>query len=126
MFAALIASGSRAALAGLVVWGVASVVLSRRFRLPLIVLGALVAGAAALVLPGIVDPGGSALSRTLAPSVREAESSAERASNYREAIDQIADSPWFGSGFADPLRFHSVPLQMVVNAGVARSDRGPR
>jgi O-antigen ligase len=117
-FAALIASGSRAALAGLVVWGVASAVLSRRFRLPLIVVGALTASAAALVLPGIVDPGGSAVSRTLAPSAREAESSAERAANYQEAIDQIAASPWFGSGFADPLRFHSVPLQMVVNAGL--------
>jgi hypothetical protein len=115
---ALLASGSRAALVGLAAWGIVTVALSHRIRTPALVLGSLTLIGLALVLPGTVDSGPSALSRTLAPSNLEAASTAERASNFDNALAKIAERPVTGHGFADALTFHSVPLQFMVVAGI--------
>jgi hypothetical protein len=116
--AALLASGSRAALVGLAVWAILFVALSRRIRTPALLVGSVAVIGLALVLPGSVDSGPSALSRTLAPSALEEFSTAERASNIDNALELIGQRPITGSGFADALTFHSVPLQFIVVAGV--------
>ena len=114
----VLASGSRAALLGLAISCVVVVALSRRVRTPALVAGSLIAVGLALALPGKIDSGPSALSRTLSPSQLEANSSAAHAANIGTAIDRIAERPLTGHGLADPLTYHSVPLQLVVIAGL--------
>ena len=115
---ALLSSGSRAALLGLAVTIFVTVALSRGARTPALTAGALAAIGLALALPGKIESGPSALSRTLSPSDLEANSSAERAANLQAAIDRILERPLIGHGFADALTYHSVPLQLVVVAGI--------
>ena len=115
---ALLASGSRAALVGLAVWLFVLVVVSRRPHVPLIAVGILALTTAAIVLPGSVGPGSSALNRSLAPNTADAESSAYRQGLYQEARELILSSPVVGRGFSNALVYHSVPLQIMVIAGV--------
>ena len=114
----LLSSGSWAALLGLAVWVVVVVALSRRVRAPGLVVGTLAVVGLALALPGKIESGPSALSRTLSPSELEANSSTERAANLQAAVDRILERPLSGHGFVDALTYHSVPLQLIVIAGI--------
>ena len=117
---ALIWSGSRAGLAGFIVGSVVLAMLSRAK-------GVLVLGMTLLATPlvlAVLWSGGfasssSAVNRLLRPSVTEDVSNEGRWEYLREGLDLIEQRPFFGAGFDQALRFHSVPFQLVVVAGVA-------
>lgn len=115
---AVVSSGSRAALIGAAIWLVLVVVLNPKIRVPFAVFAGLPLVVLATLLPNIVGSGDSALSRLFAPSNGERQSSSIRTSFYQEAGELFRDSPIIGQGFANALRYHSVPLQVAVTAGL--------
>jgi hypothetical protein len=115
---ALVASGSRAAFGGLVVAGITLLVVNRRFRIASLVIAGLLGVIGWMTLRGSIGPGSSAFSRVFSPTESEQRSSDLRLGNYQEAVDLIVDNPVVGRGFADALAFHSVPLQVLVVAGI--------
>ena len=115
---AIVVSGSRAALLAALL-GVFVLMLSYRSRsIPLLVATTAMATVFAMSLPNSIRTGSSGLARVLAPTESEADSTELRVDYYREAIELASESPILGNGLADALRFHSVPLQLLVVAGV--------
>ena len=116
--AGLLASGSRAALAGTLL-GLAFLLVLQG--------GKAIRMAIALSLPGFplvlwimsnTSAGTSALSRLIAPTKYEAVASQDRLSHYADALKIIRNYPVTGVGFSRGLVFHDLPLQIVVTAGI--------
>lgn len=116
---ALVWSGSRAGLAGLLAGLLAFAVLSRAKGIVLMCVGML-AGILVLllVLPRRDVNSASAIDRLLRPGDTERESNAGRWEYLSDAAELIQRRPIFGRGFEEALRVHSVPLQLLVMAGL--------
>lgn len=117
--AALLASGSRAALGAAMIGGLAFLILARSRGVPWILL--LCLGIIPLVAGSAF--GGSitktaAVQRFFDPTSGEAASNGERLAYYREANRLISSHPIAGVGFSDALKYHSVPLQLMVIGGL--------
>lgn len=116
--AGLLASGSRAALAGTLL-GLAFLLVLQG--------GKAIRMTIALSLPGIplvlwimsnTSAGTSALSRLIAPTKYEGVASQDRLGHYADALKIIRSYPMTGIGFSRGLVFHDLPLQIVVTAGL--------
>jgi hypothetical protein len=116
---ALVWSGSRAGLAGLLAGMMAFALLSRAKGIVLLCVGML---GGILVLMLVLPRGdvnsASAIDRLLRPGDTERESNAGRWEYLGDAAELIQRRPVFGRGFEEALRVHSVPLQLLVMAGL--------
>jgi O-antigen ligase len=117
---AVISSGSRAALLGLLAGGVlVAVALGRRFPRQMIAAGAVSAALMVLVLPQLSE--NNALARLLrqGAGVESAAAADElRRSAIERGFESIAANPWIGNGFPELLAAHNIYVQAVVAGGV--------
>ena len=115
ILASLMASGSRAALVGLLVAGVTVLVLSGRVRLA--IRAAMVASTVGvLVLTSALHLSGTGLDR-LFGNASASRSDAERVGKLVNSYDRFAAHPLTGEGFEFAQEAHNVYLQVLVAAG---------
>lgn len=116
LLAALVLSGSRAAVVGVVAVVVAMAWLCRRFRLALRALAVVVAFGV-IVLGGLVEvPEQSGLGR-LAGGRSSSESDTARAENLARSLERLERHPFTGEGFEFAEEAHNIYLQVAVAAG---------
>ena len=113
------ASGSRAALVGLVA-GLAGHLAVRYSRKPLalIVIGAAVLVAFAAFPQNVEFAPNSSMSRLINPNSGVAMSNQFRAERLDTALAEIAAHPITGSGFSESRQAHNIVLQLLTTAGV--------
>ena len=116
LLAALVLSGSRAAVVGCVAVVVAMAWLCRRLRLALRALAVVVASGVT-VLGGLVEvPEQSGLGR-LAGGRSSFESDTARAENLARSLERLGRHPFTGEGFEFAEEAHNIYLQVAVAAG---------
>jgi O-antigen ligase len=119
LVATLLASGSRAALGGVMIGGLTLVLLARSKGVPWILWLCLA------IIPILAGPAFSgsitktaAVQRFFDPTSGEAASNEGRLAYFVEAKRLISGHPIAGVGFSNALKYHSVPLQLMVIGGL--------